>query len=251
MKIEGRQSRGQVARSATDRSVAEQVIEVYNALAEVYADQYESGNPDRPFLDAFRSHLRRGARLLDVGCGTGSGTKYFFDHGMRVEGIDLSESMIKVATQNYPRIRFTRKDIRNSTYQAGHLDAIWAGYSLFHMGRKDFQTVLKKIRKALVPDGIFGLVMQEGKGEVQFPEPLCPDKSLLVCLYSIEELTAILNANGFNVVAQKRRGPVSKLEYPYKKLLLVSRAARSRVMPLAHTEQRQRRRRKLDSANPR
>ncbi len=170
---------------------------------------------------------------------------------MRVEGIDLSESMIKVATQNYPRIRFTRKDIRNSTYQAGHLDAIWAGYSLFHMVRKDFQTVLKKIRKALVPDGIFGLVMQEGKGEVQFPEPLCPDKSLLVCLYSIEELTAILNANGFNVVAQKRRGPVSKLEYPYKKLLLVSRAARSRVMPLAHTEQRQRRRRKLDSANPR
>ena len=102
------------------------------------------------------------------------------------------------------------------------------------MGRKDFQSVLKKIRKALVPDGMFGLVMQEGKGEVQFPEPLCPGKSLLVCLYSIKELTAILNANGFNVVAQKRRGPVSKLEYPYKKLLLVSRAARSRVMPLAH-----------------
>ena len=65
MKIEGRQSRSQVARSATDRSVAEQVIEVYNALAEVYADQYESGNRDRPFLDAFRSHLRGGARLLD------------------------------------------------------------------------------------------------------------------------------------------------------------------------------------------
>jgi hypothetical protein len=33
--------------------------------------------------------------------------------------------------------------------------------------------------------------------------------------------------------------------------LLVSRAARSRVMPLAHTEQRQRRQRKLDSANQR
>jgi hypothetical protein len=92
--------------------------------------------------------------------------------------------------------------------------------------------------------------MQEGKGEVQFSEPLCPGKSLLVCLYSIKELTAILNANGFNVVAQKRRGPVSKLEYPYKKLLLVSRAARSHAMPLAHTEQRQRRR-KLDSANQR
>jgi hypothetical protein len=90
------------------------------------------------------------------------------------------------------------------------------------MGRHDFQAVLQKIRMALRSGGIFGLIMQEGKGEVQYPEPLCPGKSLLVCLYSIKELTAILSAEGFKVIAQKRRGPVSALEYPYKKLLLVA-----------------------------
>jgi SAM-dependent methyltransferase len=222
--MRGRQSRGRIARSATGRSEAAQVVEVYNALAEVYADHYESGNPDRPFLEEFLSHLQTGTRLLDVGCGTGSGAKYFFDRGMRVEGIDLSGSMIEVARQNFPHIRFTRKDIRNSKYRAGHFDAIWAGYSLFHMGREDFQAVLKRIRKALAPDGIFGLIMQEGKGDVQFPEPLCPGKSLLVCLYSIRELTALLSTEGFNVIARKRRGPVSELEYPYQKLLLVSQA---------------------------
>jgi ubiquinone/menaquinone biosynthesis C-methylase UbiE len=228
MKIEGRRSRSGVAKPAAGGSVAEQVIEVYDALAEVYADHYESGNPDRPFLNEFLSHLRGGARLLDVGRGTGSGTKYFFDHGMRVEGIDLSGSMIEVARRNHPHIRFTRKDIRNSNYQTGHLDAIWAGYSLFHMGREDFRTVLKKIRKALVRNGIFGLIMQEGQGDVQLPEPLCPGKSLLVCLYSTKELRAILSTAGFNVIAQKRRGPVSELEYPYQKLLLVSQADRTR-----------------------
>jgi hypothetical protein len=72
MKIEGRHPRSRVARSATGGSAAEQVIEVYDALAELYADHYEFGNPDRPFLNEFLSHLRRGARLLDVGCGTGS-----------------------------------------------------------------------------------------------------------------------------------------------------------------------------------
>jgi len=220
-----RRSRGRIARSATGGSVPEDVIEVYDALAEVYADHYESGNPDRPFLNEFLSHLRRGARLLDVGCGTGSGAKYFSDHGMRVEGIDLSRSMIEVARRNYPHIRFTRKDMRNSNYRTGHFDAIWAGYSLFHMGREDFKAVLKRIRKALAPEDIFGLIMQEGKGDVQFPEPLCPGKSLLVCLYSMEELTALLSTAGFNVIARKRRGPVSELEYPYQKLLLVSQAA--------------------------
>jgi ubiquinone/menaquinone biosynthesis C-methylase UbiE len=196
MKSEGRQSRGRVARSATGRSGAEEVIEVYDALAESYADQYESGNPDRPFLNEFLSHLPKGARLLNVGCGTGSGTKYFFDHGMCVEGMDISRSMIEVARRNYPHIHFTRKDIRNSNYQAASLDAIWAGYSLFHMGRGDFQAVLKKIRKALRSEGIFGLIMQEGKGDVQYPEPLCPGKSLLVCLYSIKGLKAILSTVG-------------------------------------------------------
>jgi predicted TPR repeat methyltransferase len=223
--LRGSPSRSRVTRSATGRSAAAQVIEVYDALAEVYAHHYESGNPDRPFLNEFLSHLRRGARLLDVGCGTGSGAKYFFDHGMHVEGIDLSSNMIEVARRNYPHIRFTRKDMRNSNYRTGHFDAIWAGYSLFHMGREDFKAVLKGIRKALVPEGIFGLIMQEGKGDVQFPEPLCPGKSLLVCLYSMEELTALLSTEGFNVIARKRRGPLSDLEYPYQKLLLVSQAA--------------------------
>src|SRR6202521_5665767 len=128
MKIEGRQSGSRVTRSAAGGSGPEQVIEVYDALAEVYADYYESGNPDRPFLNEFLSHLRSGARLLDVGCGTGSGTKYFFEHGMKVEGIDLSRGMIDVARRAYPHIRFTRKDVRNSKYHTDHLDAVWAGY---------------------------------------------------------------------------------------------------------------------------
>jgi SAM-dependent methyltransferase len=226
MKIEGPQFRSRVAKSATGRSVDRQVNEVYDALAEAYTDYYESGNPDRPFLNEFLSHLRSGARLLDVGCGTGSGTKYFFDHGMKVEGIDLSGGMIDVARRAYPDIRFTRKDVRNSNYGTRHFDAIWAGYSLFHMGREDLRTVFKNIRKALVPNGIFGLIMQEGKGDVQFPEPLCPGKSLLVCLYSTKELRTILGSEGFNVIAQKRRRPVSELEYPYTKLLLVSQVGK-------------------------
>jgi len=40
MKIGGRQSRSRVGRSVTGRSVAEQVIEAYDALAEGYADHY-------------------------------------------------------------------------------------------------------------------------------------------------------------------------------------------------------------------
>ena len=48
-------------------------------------------------------------------------------------------------------------------------------------------TPLEKIRSALVVGGIFGLTLQEGRGQVQFAELLLPGKRLLVCLYSIQE----------------------------------------------------------------
>ena len=209
--------------------VGEPVIEIYDALAKDYAEHYECGNPDRPFLDEFLNHIKKGSRLLDLGCGTGTGAKYFFDHGMQVEGIDLSSRMIEVASRRYPDIQFRRADIRNLDYQGGGLDAVWAGYSLFNMVQKDFESTLEKIRSALVVGGIFSLTLQEGRGQVQFPQPLLPGKSLLVCLYSIEELNGILSAKGFKVISHKRRKPTSELEYPYNKLSMISRASAYRL----------------------
>lgn len=215
---------GRMVRTAESarRLVVEPVTEIYDALAKNYAEHYESGNPDRPFLDEFLSHVKKGSRLLDLGCGTGNAANYFFEHGMQVEGIDLSSRMIEVATQRYSAIHFRRADIRNLDCQAGGLDALWAGYSLFHMVQKDFAFTLEKIRSALVIGGIFGTTLQEGEGQVQFPEPLLPGKKLLVCLYSRAELTRILSAKGFKVIAYKRRKPASELEYPYNKLLMIS-----------------------------
>jgi len=184
--------------------------------------------PTGCFWTSFWSHMKKGSRLLDLGRGTGSGAKYFFDQGMQVEGLDLSSRMMEVATRRYPAIRFRRADIRNLDDQAGRLDAVWAGYSLFHMAQKDFESTLEKIRSALVVGGIFGLTLQEGRGQVQFAEPLLPTQRLLVCLYSIEELTRILMAKAFKVIAHKRRKPASELEYPYNKLLMISRASTRR-----------------------
>jgi SAM-dependent methyltransferase len=203
----------------------EQVSETYDAIASIYSDKYEAGDPDKVFLDEFLSHVEKGARVLDLGSGTGSGAKYFFDHGMRIEGIDVSGRMVKEAQRHYPEIPFRKADIRNLGHPRKKFDAIWAGYSLFHMGREDFRATLKKIRAAIRDGGIFGLTMQEGKGELQVPEPLVPGKYLLVCLYTRDELEGLLKLNGFEVISYKCRGPASALEYPYTKMLFIARAS--------------------------
>lgn len=205
-------------------SASQKVIEIYDALAEQYALHYESGNPDKPLWDAFLKHVKKGSKLLDLGCGTGSTAGYFFQRGMQVEGVDLSPRMIAVAKRRFPTIVFRRGDVRKLRYPFGRLDAVWAGYSLFHMPRSDFETVVAKIRRLLAQGGIFGLTMQEGSGVSEVPDPFVPGKVMLVCRYSLGQLKAILVANHFRILAHKKRHPASKAEYPFDKLLMVAEA---------------------------
>ncbi len=205
-------------------SASQKVIEIYDELAEEYALHYESGNPDKPLWDEFLMHVNEGSRLLDLGCGTGSTANYFFQRGMIVEGVDLSPRTIAVANRRFPEIVFRRGDIRKLRYPSGRFDAVWAGYSLFHMPRNDFETVVAKTRRLLTVGGIFGLTMQEGNGESEMPDPFVPGKAMLVCRYSLEHLKAILEANHFRILAHKRRSPASNVEYPFDKLLMIAQA---------------------------
>ena len=50
--------------------------------------------------------LQPGARILDVGCGNGFKAGQLLARGCEVVGIDISESGIAIARENYPRARF-------------------------------------------------------------------------------------------------------------------------------------------------
>lgn len=48
--------------------------------------------------DRFLSFLPINAFILDFGCGSGRDTKYFMEHGYRVEATDGSEELCKLAS---------------------------------------------------------------------------------------------------------------------------------------------------------
>jgi len=50
------------------------------------------------------------SKILDIGCGTGHNVSSLAAHGYKVVGIDLSESMIKKAQENYPDLEFRNTD---------------------------------------------------------------------------------------------------------------------------------------------
>jgi len=59
-----------------------------------------------PDLLRLCAHLKRGSRVLDVGCGNGSLTREFGELGHRVTGVDLSRGGVEMARSNWPQGRF-------------------------------------------------------------------------------------------------------------------------------------------------
>lgn len=200
------------------------VIQIYDQVAEEYARRYDhlESEEDLVFLNTFLAHLKPGSHIVDLGCGTGYSTGHFQKKAMVAEGVDLSSSMIAVAKRNYPDIDFFHEDLRTFEPKSP-ADAVWAGYCLFHLERADFERTLDKIRGYLKQGGVFGLVMQEGEGELEANEPLLPGGRIYVHLYTEQELADLLKQHGFEVVEKKVKKPMYEMEFPYNKLLLIAK----------------------------
>ena len=66
--------------------------------------------------------LRPGMSLLDVGCGPGRHAHAFAEHGLRVVGVDISESFVRLAASGAGD--FVRGDARRLCFADGSFDAV-------------------------------------------------------------------------------------------------------------------------------
>ncbi len=197
-------------------------VEIYNQIAEEYSKYYDSidNEEDLVFLNSFLSHVKPNTYILDIGCGTGFSAGYFVKKGMIAEGSDFSSSMITIAQRNYPNIKFSIADMRDFK-PATEVGAVWAGYSLFHFDQIDLEKTIENIKTYLKPNGIFGLVMQEGDGEVEVPEPFKPGETIYLHLYTEQQLKSILQGHGFKLLDMKRKIAKHSNEFSYNKILLI------------------------------
>ncbi len=64
-----------------------------------------------PAVEQLLPGQRAGARLLDLGCGSGAVASVCSNAGWRVTGVDLSISGIELAKSAYPSVEFMRADV--------------------------------------------------------------------------------------------------------------------------------------------
>ncbi|WP_407494172.1 class I SAM-dependent DNA methyltransferase [Pseudooceanicola sp. MF1-13] len=171
-------------------------IAVYDDAAERYGRR--SGEPwEVEALERFLLRLPQNALILDLGCGPGHFSEQMAAAGYRVDPVDASDGMVRLARSRGLDARVARFDQIDGT---DHYEGIWANFSLLHAPRVEVPDHLNRLHTALKPDGVIHIGFKVGPGEGR------DSLDRFYTYWEVEEMRAALTQAGFAVDNHVPRG---------------------------------------------
>jgi SAM-dependent methyltransferase len=143
-------------------------VRAYDASAADYGEVTQELPPSvSAAVDRFASLLRPGARVLEIGSGSGRDARALEEAGLSVRRTDVTPAFVQM--------------LRDSGYDADVVDplvddladpaapdtpyaGVWANASLLHVDRDDLPRVLSRLADATEPGGVLFAGVKEGDG---------------------------------------------------------------------------------------
>jgi len=134
---------------------------------------------ERAYLDALLADLAPGARVLDLGCGTGRPmAEAVLARGHRVDGIDQSAGLLAIARRRLPQGTWRRGRLEALALEATY-DAAICWDALFHVARTGHQAILARVARHLRAGGRLMLTVGGSESppfvDTMFDEPFFYD----------------------------------------------------------------------------
>ena len=137
----------------------------YDAMADRFAEWRDQivDDPRERYLDQLSARLSDGARVLELGCGSGIPDTKRLAKRFRVTGVDISEEQITRARANVPVADFIHADFTSVELEPASFDAVAAMYCFNHVPRELLSGLFSRIHSWLVPGGF--LLASLGAGD--------------------------------------------------------------------------------------
>jgi len=159
--------------------------------------------------------LKKGDRILDVGCGTGEASLYFPDEYL---GIDPSGDYINFAVKKYGA-KFAKMDGKKLLFPDGAFQYIFCTNVFHHIGDEDVIGIVREMKRVCA-----------NSGSVYVADAVWPDKFNIIgkIIFAMdmgkhqrttEGFSELLKKEGFEVMVSKMKGtfPHKYSVYCYKK----------------------------------
>ena len=179
------------------------------------AEQWHSNSRGQSYIDRVLGYvdlvlegLQSGAKVLDLGCGTGRPiAKYIVEKGFCVIGVDQSEKMLEIAKKAIPEAEFVHGDMIKVKLADGFGAAI-AWDSVFHVERKHHSVIFHKLAKSLEHGGRL-LLSVGGSGAHDFTSEMF-GHTFFYSGHEPEVARELLEAEGFEIELWEVDDPSSR-----------------------------------------
>jgi SAM-dependent methyltransferase len=210
----------------TEASYLSTTRTAYDAVAVRYAelfDNYLADLPlDRALIAAFAELVRAAdaGPVADLGCGPGSVTGYLHSLGLNAFGVDLSPTMIELARQAHPDLRFEVGSMADLEAGDGALGGVLAWYSIIHTPPEEVPAVLTEFHRVLAPGGHLLLAFFQADDDPGVLTQPFDHRVTPGFRWSLDGLAELLHKAGFTESARLRREPNETERFPRGHLLV-------------------------------
>lgn len=184
-------------------------FQTWDQLASQYQEKFMDLDLYNDTYDLFCMEAAiRNAKVLEVGCGPGNITKYLLSKrpDFKIEGIDSSPNMIKLAEANNPTATFKLMDCRKIDTLITTFDAIVCGFCMPYLSKEESLKFIKDGSALLSSGGILYFSIIEDDYTKSHYETSSDGKHKMFVYYHEEGyLQECLKQNGFQLIHLKRK----------------------------------------------
>jgi 2-polyprenyl-3-methyl-5-hydroxy-6-metoxy-1,4-benzoquinol methylase len=166
-----------------------------------WKDEYTRASWKGPYnIDAMKKYLSQGAKVLDIGCGSGKLFSPLQRAGYNVTGIDLSRMALMSIRSGGSLLQ---ADIINLPFKDNTFDGAICYDVLQHLLIEERVKAVEEIKRALMPGGLL-FFEGFGKSDMRYGGTLVEentfrrDTGIIYHYFSEEELRSLLA--GFNII---------------------------------------------------
>ncbi|WP_324615911.1 class I SAM-dependent methyltransferase [Streptomyces sp. WM6372] len=173
--------------------------EVFDDVGARYEEVFGHVPGQLAALDWLTARLAPGARVLDVGSGTGRpAAEALARAGCAVTGIDVSAHMVDLARSRVPQARFEQADVRTYAPAEGPFDAVCSFFPLLVMDQREIAAALERMASWVAPGGYF--VLATVPGDISGLDIVWMGHEVTVSSLSPAEHLRLLGAAGLEVL---------------------------------------------------
>jgi ubiquinone/menaquinone biosynthesis C-methylase UbiE len=208
------------------------IANAYDRAADEYAakwwNEFAAKHFDRIMLSWYATQIPQGETVLEIGAGPGEVSGFLNHLGAKCLGTDLSEQMIENARKYFPDIQFEVQDFFHLTYQPDSFYGVVAYYAIVNWPLDEIKGALEEVKRVLKSGGLFLFTfhIHEGEDRTDVPNFFVKDGTELTFYYfKVDDMKALVESLGFQIVDILVRYPYKDVEYPSKRSYFLVRKA--------------------------